>query len=397
MATIGNMNVKIIRDSSDHTGMPLEVEVEYLGVRQTFSGDAVRYALHLLLLNDGNNMTPEQLIDQVRVMDRNTIHTPVPPVQQPVQQQVQQTQTVQRTETQQTVVNETNNEEDVENHRFRVTGIGKKLLSLVTAGVILVVGHFVGSGIVRAIRGNNNQEENIDFSGPAIEQPVTEQPIDTTATTPEPVYITPEPVIGNDVIAPPVSITGSENLPYVNGSTTDWISMTDAEYLEALNSQSIACQMNMPEISLFLEGEELEGTKQLTSIQKTFKPGSIEYCVVEHFNEFRNEVDNAAYDTRNRESTQLVLDHHISELYLFCTNQKSVTLNTPYGVHEYWWNDLSEEAKNALLDVFFGLTIALPHEYSVNVNGTYMNAVNFSEFYEAQLSFLTLVNPTNRR
>ena len=156
--------------------------------------------------------------------------------------------------------------------------------------------------------------------------------------------------------------------------------------------------MNMPEISLFLEGEPLEGTKQLTDIQKTFKPRSVEYCIVEYFNQFRNEVVNAAYDTQNVETTRTVLEHHATEIYLFCTGRMSIALNTDYGVHEYYWNDLSEEAKNAVLDVLFSLAIALPHDYAIyNDNGTIIYPVTLAEFYEAQLANLILVNPTNRR
>ncbi len=413
MASIGNMNINIIRDSSDHKGMPLEVEVEYYGVKQTFKGDAIKDALKLFLVSESSSLTPEELIDKVRVLDKNTIHqtqqTQTQQTQQTQQQPVQQTQQTQQT-TQRTETNTVN--ETKENHRFKVTGIGKKLLAFIAAGVMLATGHFVASSAVKRAR----LEEEKLRNDTSTEEQVTAQPIDTTFTTPEPVVITPEPAIvtpepepeivyttpipveGNDVIAPPVPIDGSENLPYVNGAKeSDWITMSDADYLEALNSQSIACQMNMPEISIFLEGGELEGSKQLTNIQKTFKPGSVEYCIVEHFNQERNEVVNAAYDTRSVENTKLVLDYNLTELFLFSTNQKSVVLDTPSGVHEYWWNDLSEEAKNSLLDIMFGYTIALPHGYSVNINGQYMLPENFAEFYEAQLSFLTLVNPTNKR
>ena len=76
----------------------------------------------------------------------------------------------------------------------------------------------------------------------------------------------------------------------------------------------------------------------------------------------------------------------------------SIALNTDYGVHEYYWNDLSEEAKNAVLDVLFSFAIALPHDYAIyNDNGTIIYPVTLAEFYEAQLANLILVNPTNRR
>ena len=363
MATFGNMNIKITRDSSDHKGMPLEVEVEYYGVKHIISGNNMGEALRLYLLSERSNLSPEELIEQVRAIDG---------VVQQVQQPVQQVQQVKQ---------ETKEKES----KVKVKSVGKGLLALVAAGAIL----FSGYTIIKNLS-NNKGEEEIIFDG-TDPIPVYEQ------VTPEIVYTTPEPVTGNNVIAPPVSIPGSENLPYINRSSSDWISMTDAEYLEALNSQTIACQMNMPEISLFLEGEPLEGSKQLTNIQKTFKPGSVDYCIVEYFNQYRNEVVNAAYDTRDIENTRSVLIHHMTEMYLFCTNQKKITLNTNDGVHEYYWSDLSYEARNAVLDVMFSFVIAMPHDYAVTINGVLMYPQNIADFYEGQLATLTLVNPTNRR
>ena len=238
-------------------------------------------------------------------------------------------------------------------------------------------------------RNRENADNNSSNNETRIETPVTEVPVETTYSLPVD--------FGNDVIAPPTSIEGSENLPYINGSTTDWIAMSDAEYLEALNSQTIACQMNMPEISLFLEGEPLEGSKQLTNIQKTFRTGSVEYCIVEYFNEFRNEVVNAAYDTQNPDTTRAVLEHHVAEIYLFAIGQRSIAMNTPYGIHEYNWHDLSEEAKNAVLDVLFSFAIALPHDYVVRAEGVEITPVALAQFYESTLANLTLVNPTNKR
>ena len=411
MAKLGNMNIKITRDSSDHKGMPLEIEVEYYGVKHIISGNDIKSALELYLLSERKNMTAEQAIEHVRatdgVMQQQVQQTQ--PVQQ-VQRPVQQTQQVQTTNnTQQTTVRR--NEEVVEenNSRIKVTGVGKKLLALLTAGVILVIGHFGGSAIYRALKnkGEGDREVENPQVTPIYEQ-VTPEIIYTTPepvyvtpeviyTTPEPVYVTPEPITGDNVIAPPVSIPGSENLPYINRSSSDWIAMSDAEYLEALNSQTIACQMNMPEISLFLEGEPLEGTKQITNIQKTFKPGSVDYCIVEYFNQFRNEVVNAAYDTHNIDNTRTILVRHVTEMYLFCTNQKKITLNTNDGVHEYYWSDLSYEARNAVLDVMFAFVIAMPHDYSVTINGVEMYPYNISDFYEGQLATLTLVNPTNSK
>ena len=393
MATIRNISVKILKDTVDHKGMPLEVELEYAGVKHVIPADQIETVLGLYLYYERIDMTPQELIDKVRELDK--VEEKVEKKEETKKEETKKEETSETkktettTSTTETHVEETRTTE--EESKPKVTSVGKTILALVTAGVVLVTGHIIGSNIVQSLRRNNqnNGEDNLDFGNtPAIEQQITEVPIETTFTTPAP----------DNIIAPPLSIDGSENLPYINGSTTDWISMSDAEYLEALNSQTIACQMNMPEISLFLEGEPLEGTKQLTDIQKTFKPRSVEYCIVEYFNQFRNEVVNAAYDTQNVETTRTVLEHHATEIYLFCTGRMSIALNTDYGVHEYYWNDLSEEAKNAVLDVLFSFAIALPHDYAIyNDNGTIIYPVTSAEFYEAQLANLILVNPTNRR
>lgn len=405
MAKLGNMSIKITRDSSDHKGMPLEVEVEYYGVKHIISGNNMGEALRLYLLSERSNLSPEELIEQVRAIDGvvQQVQQPVQQVQQqPVQQYQQPVQVQQPVQQPVQQVQQVRQETTEKDSKISVKSVGKGLLALVAAGAIL----FSGYTIIKHL--SDKGEEEIIFDGtdpiPVYEQVTPE----IVYTTPEPVYITPEPtaqiiyttpepVTGNNVIAPPVSIPGSENLPYINRSSSDWISMTDAEYLEALNSQTIACQMNMPEISLFLEGEPLEGSKQLTNIQKTFKPGSVDYCIVEYFNQYRNEVVNAAYDTRDIESTRSVLIHHMTEMYLFCTNQKKITLNTNDGVHEYYWSDLSYEARNAVLDVMFSFVIAMPHDYAVTINGVLMYPQNIADFYEGQLATLTLVNPTNRR
>lgn len=399
MATIKNLSVNILKDTIDHKGMPVEVELEYGGVKQVIPQDKIAMVLDLFLRFEDIEMTPEQVIEKVRLIDKDTIRT-VDTVEHEesvrkgteestTRRTSSETETVHTEETTERKTTETKEEE--KESKIKVTGIGKTLLSLLTAGVILVAGHFIGSGIVKSLRNGSGQDEgSIDFENtPAIEQAVTEVPVETTYTVPE--------LFPDNVIAPPVSLDGSENLPYVNGATTDWIAMSDAEYLEALNSQTIACQMNMPEISLFLEGEPLEGTKQLTNIQRTFRTGSVEYCIVEYFNEFRNEVVNAAYDTQNIDTTRAMLEHHVTEIYLFCTGQRSICLNTEYGVHEYYWNDLSEEAKNAVLDVLFSFAIALPHDYAININGVDVYPVTFAEYYEATLANLTLINPTNKR
>ena len=393
MATIRNISVKILKDTVDHKGMPLEVELEYAGVKHVIPADQIETVLGLYLYYERIDMTPQELIDKVRELDK--VEEKVEKKEETKKEETKKEETSETkktetpTSTTETHVEETRTTE--EESKPKVTSVGKTILALVTAGVVLVTGHIIGSNIVQSLRRNNqnNGEDNLDCGNtPAIEQQITEVPIETTFTTPAP----------DNIIAPPLSIDGSENLPYINGSTTDWISMSDAEYLEALNSQTIACQMNMPEISLFLEGEPLEGTKQLTDIQKTFKPRSVEYCIVEYFNQFRNEVVNAAYDTQNVETTRTVLEHHATEIYLFCTGRMSIALNTDYGVHEYYWNDLSEEAKNAVLDVLFSFAIALPHDYAIyNDNGTIIYPVTLAEFYEAQLANLILVNPTNRR
>ena len=38
MAAFGDLNVNIIKDSSDHTGMPLETEIEYNGMKDSWRG-----------------------------------------------------------------------------------------------------------------------------------------------------------------------------------------------------------------------------------------------------------------------------------------------------------------------------------------------------------------------
>ena len=403
MAKIGNLNVNILRDSSDHKGMPLEVEVEYLGVKSTISGTGVKDALELYLLSDSNNMTPEQLIDTVRNLDdlarRSGVNTEY------YESSGSRTRTREETT-------------EVKEPKIRIKQISKKLLKWVLIGVTAfgLIYHFSDiQDWINGLRGKNKNVNDLNnetteeqdvgsLSGvpdpteePTIAPTPDPTPAPTAAPTPVPTEVpTAAPTVTPQVIYVTPEPVERTNLSVINRGSTDWIAMSDEEYYQALTDQAVECQMNMNDICLFLEGEALEGTKHLTNIQKTFYPGSNDFCISEYFNQYRNEVVNAAYDTRNRDNVNVILDHHLNDMYLFCTNQKNITVQTSNGPFEFYYSDMTNEGRNAALDVFYSLVVAMPHDRTISINGVEMFNYNLSQFYEAQLRSLKLVNPTIR-
>ena len=377
MAKIGNLNVKILKDSSDHKGMPLEVEVEYLGVKSTISGAGIKSALELFLLDDENKMTPEQLIETVRSLDELAYKYGLR--EDEVGYFRSDDDKKENKENK-----ENNDDKKAKPAKIRIKKIFKKIFK-----------YALIAGIGFAIVSTAEPTPEIIYATPTPII-VTPEPAPTVAPTPVPTPV-PTAVPTAAPTAEPIKQATSD-LEIINrGGSADWINMSDEEYYQALTDQTIECQRNMNDIMLFLEGEELNGDKHLTNIQKTFYPGSNDYCITEYFNQYRNEVVNAAYDTRNKDNVLAILGSHLKDMYLFCTNQQNITLNTPNGVVEYYYSDLSNEGRNAALDVLIALDVALPHNYSININGVEMYADNISEFYTNQLGALNLVNPTIRQ
>ena len=419
MAKIGNLNVKILKDSSDHKGMPLEVEVEYLGVKSTISGDGIKSALELFLLDDENKMTPEQLIETVRSLDELAYKYGLR--EDEVGYFRSDDDKKENKENK-----ENNDDKKAKPAKIRIKKIFKKLFKYaLIAGIGFAIVYFFQDiqDWINGIRGRGVTDDDIARGNtPAVEESAEQRglPDPTAEPTPEIIYATPTPIIVTPEPAPTVAPTpvptpvptavptaaptaepikqATNDLEIINRvGSADWINMSDEEYYQALTDQTIECQRNMNDIMLFLEGEELNGDKHLTNIQKTFYPGSNDYCITEYFNQYRNEVVNAAYDTRNKDNVLAILGSHLKDMYLFCTNQQNITLNTPNGVVQYYYSDLSNEGRNAALDVLIALDVALPHNYSININGVEMYADNISEFYTNQLGALILVNPTIRQ
>ncbi len=396
MAKIGNFIVNILKDSSDKKNMPLEIEVEYDGVKSKIDGERIQAVLDTYLLFDGATLTSQELIDKVRELDKENKPEETreeKPEEDTFEKKYNElldklfgkkgTHTREEFESRETEETHEEHEEEKE-PKITIKKVGKTLLKLVGLGVVLTLVHFIGSNLYHYFTDNNTGNEDLDFGNKEkIEQSVTETPLDTTFTTPEPVVIDAS------------TIPAYDRLPYINGASRDWISMTDSEYLAALEAQSNHSQSNMVDICVFLEGGELEGTKYISDTQSNFQKGSIDYCIIEYFNEMRNEVVNAAYDTKNRENVRLILQRNLEEAYLFCNGKRSIALNTNQGVHEYNWYDSSNEAKNAALDILFGLAMACPSEETITIDGTPVYPYQIGTFYEEALADLTLKNPTS--
>ena len=69
MATIRNISVKILKDTLDRKGMPLEVELEYGGIKHVIPQEKIETVLGLYLYYERMEMTPQQFIDLVREKD----------------------------------------------------------------------------------------------------------------------------------------------------------------------------------------------------------------------------------------------------------------------------------------------------------------------------------------
>ena len=385
MAKVGNFEINIIEDSSDKKNMPLEVEVEYAGVKSNIKGERIDDVLDTYLRFDGSPLTPQELIDKVRELDKDKEKKPEDTREKSrkLVDKLFGREKDKEKEKEKEETKETTTEEEVKEPKIKIKKIGKTLLKFAGLGLLLVLvtnlGLWIYDNFIKNAGNNNNPNPN---PGTGQEEDVNNLGIDTSFNTPEPAIINAS------------QIPALERLPYIDGASRDLISMTDAEYRDALLSQSERSQANMNEISRFLEGEALEGTKVITDTQKYFVPGSVDYCIVEYFNDLRNQVVNAAYDTGSVDNTRVILETNIKEAYLFANGKRSIALNTNQGIHEYNWYDSSNEAKNACLDALFGFAMALPHDCTIEIDGVTMTPQDFGMFYEAELAGLNLVNPS---
>lgn len=402
MAKVGNFTVNILKDSSDKKDMPLEIEVEYGGVNSKIEGDRIKDVLNTYLTFDGAKITSQELIDKVRELDKDKPKDDKADEEKKLRDSFEAryqklldelfgkkgSRTKEESESHETKEEkekkETKETKEEKEPKITIKKVGKTLLALAGAGVLLVLVHVIGSNIYHRIVDGNKTGGDLDTGNKGkIEQDVEESGLETTFTTPEPTIIDAS------------NLPAYDRLPYINGASRDWIKMSDEQYREALLEQSVVSQTNMNEICAFLEGSELEGTKFLTEIQINFQKGSVDYCIAEYFNEMRNEVVNAAYDTQNRETTKTVLQHNVEEAYLFCTGKRSIALNTSQGIHEYNWYDSSNETKNAALDVLFGFAMACPHDETITIDGVPVTPEQIGTFYERELEGLKLDNPSH--
>lgn len=381
MAKVGNFVIDILKDSSDKKNMPLEVEVEYAGVKSTLKEERIKDVLDTYLRYDGSPLTPQELIDKVRELDKDKEKKEEDPKEKSRKLVDKLFGRKTKEETKEETKEKTKEEE--KEPKIKIKKVGKALLKLVAGGLFVVLVSTLGHWIYYKYIDKNKVDTNTD-NGTKSQQDINDQNVDTSFNTPEPAVISAS------------NIPALERLPYIDGASRDLISMTDAEYRDALLSQSERSQANMNEISMFLEGEALEGTKVITDTQKYFVPGSVDYCIVEYFNDLRNQVVNAAYDTGSVDNTRVVLETNIKEAYLFANGKRSIALNTNQGIHEYNWYDSSNEAKNACLDTLFGFAMALPHDCTIEIDGVPMTPQDFGMFYEAELAGLNLVNPSVR-
>ena len=362
------IKVKILEESSDKTGYPEKISITYLGKTIEVIKKNIEAVLGMDLANEGISLTPLEYINEVRErLAKTEIVDPDEKKKKKKEKKVKKEKT----------------EEEKEASKIKIKKIFVRGIIgvLLASGIIWLISFLRGRGQDTYVEGNERGDDN---NIPRQEQqvdPATLEPIETAAP----------------VISEASPIEHEEYLKYVNRSSSDLIAMSDEDYLLALNSQTIACQMNMPEISLFLEGNALEGTKQLSYIQNTFIPGSADYCIVEHFNQYRNDLVSATYNMQSRPATEAMLRGHLTEIYLFCNNQYGVTVDTSNGPQTFYWNNMSDEARNAILDVLFAFTGALPHDCVLEINGVKMTPQDFGTFYESELARLILVNPTVRK
>ncbi len=384
MATFDNITLEIIEHSADNTGFTATDRIQYNGFDKEVKQSDIEMILSLFLTQEKSSLTPIEFINKVRGSkkdDKKEEKKEPDPDKKPKPEpdtgkdspEPGKDSEEEKDKKKRRKKKDDKDKDDKKEGKGRI--VVKTVATLGALAIIAVGGWHVYKHIIPKSTLDNNDGPDLTPT-PRIEQQVTEEP--------------KEPIIDAE-------IPGDELLPYVNRGSSDWIAMSDDEYLNALNAQTIACQMNMPEISIFLENGVLEGEKHVSHIENSFRKQSPDFCIVEYFNQCRNDVVNAAYDTKNRDNVKIMQDIHMRELYLFITNQTGVTLNTSEGQKTFYWNTISDEARNAILDVFFGLTISLDHSYVLSIDGATFTPEQLGQLYEAELARLTLINPTFRK
>jgi len=375
MATFDNITLEILEDSADKTGLPVRVRIEYNDFNKEVRQSNIEMILSLFLAQEKSSLTPIEFINKVRGAKKEGEagkKTPDPekkPELTPDPDPEEESKKAKKKK-----------KKDDKGDKEEKKGTGRIVVRWVAGLLILTSIAYSGYNLYKDfIKPRLDNNDGPDLTPP----PGIEQRVDTNEQEQGPI---------SDVDLP-----SDDLLPYINRGSTDMIAMSEEEFLEALTSQSVACQENMPEISIFLEGGELEGEKHISHIENSFRYQSPDFCIVEYFNQCRNDVVNAAYDSKNRDDVRLIQDIHLKELYLFITNQSGVTLSTTEGEKTFYWNTISDEARNAILDVYFGLVISLSHDHVLSIDGASFTPEQLGQLYEAELARLTTIDQIIRR
>ena len=381
------IKVEILEESSDKKGYPERIKLTYLGTSVELKKNVIEYILGMDLKNEGISKTPLEYIEEVRKVsgkpheehheeDDDEKKSRLERLKEKANERKKK-----KKEKKAKKDSELTEEEKVEKEekKYKRKIVIKRIFAGAGVLALLAGGYFLVRSLLK------KDGDVIDIG--------TDENTGPKQTQEETVQTTPTEVPGIS----DTTIPYEQYLPYVNRSSSDMIFMSDEEYLNALNAQSIACQKNMNEISMFLEGNPLEGHKELSHIETTFVYGTVDYAVVSHFNQYRNDLVTCAYDLGSPEATKTMLTGHLREIYSFCKNEYGLTVETSNGPQTVYWNTLSDEARNAVLDVLLGYAIAEPHGYVIEIQGASMQPEDFTAFYDTELARLILINPTFRK
>lgn len=160
----------------------------------------------------------------------------------------------------------------------------------------------------------------------------------------------------------------------------DGKAQSEEELEEFLSNQEALAWTNVTNISRFINGQKLTGDIYRIDFKSVYDTKTVDYPAVEYFEELRNNIVNAAYETNSVSETKNAVTDFNQRFIKFVFGNNKFKYNDLKT--EYTWDDLSPSAQNTILAIGMGV-LTIEHDFSVNVNNqTYNRLVSIEKTYD---------------
>lgn len=160
----------------------------------------------------------------------------------------------------------------------------------------------------------------------------------------------------------------------------DGKAQSEEELEEFLSNQEALAWTNVTNISRFINGQKLTGDIYRIDFKSVYDTKTVDYPAVEYFEELRNNIVNAAYETNSVSETKNAVTDFNQRFIKFVFGNNKFKYNDLKT--EYTWDDLSPSAQNTILAIGMGV-LTIEHDFSVNINNqTYNRLVSIEKTYD---------------